>query len=118
MKWRPNKVIWRHARETVNAAIVAIQSAVRVPHRGAEGPVGGSLVALMRQAAFVVHRGWGAVIQWHSAGQALHHFKEGTSRQQARDFETLPNRERLEADIRADGVRHFEAREARWGASS
>lgn len=118
MKWRPNKVIWRFARDVVNAAVALIRSAQRVPHRGQDGPVGGSLVALLSAAAFIKHRGWGAVIQWHSAGQVLHHFKEGTSRQQARDFDTLPPREPLEAAIRADGVRHFQAREARYGAQS
>lgn len=118
MKWRPNKVIWRFAHAIVAAAIASVRTAVRVPHRGTSGPPGGSLIATMRGADFIRERGWGAVIRWASAGQALLFFKEGTTKQQARDFETLPARGALEQAIRADGVRHFEAREARYGAAS
>ncbi len=115
MKWFPAKIIWRRALEIAQRAAQAISGASRVPHRGTTGPPGGSLPGLIRSPGFVVKRRWGAVTKWSEGGGALLFWKKGTTKQEPRDFETMPERVPLEAEIRADALRHFERRESRYG---
>lgn len=113
-KWKPNKVIRRHARAVQQAAARAIRSASpRAPHRDGRrggGSLGGSLVAAILAADFLVEKPWGAVLQWSKLGQKFLWFVNGTSRQKARPVPMRPDVPPMVEELRQDAVAHYRAR--------
>lgn len=117
MKWNPGKVIYEAALEVARKAAAQIRAATpRVAHRDGKtgaGQLGGSLVAYILRKDFVRADRVKAVLQFNVLGIEGRAFCKGTSRQQARPFDTLPDKVQLVARLQADAAAHLKKRMAR-----